>query len=162
MRQCVNVTSRDLLPVEILMGLSTIAWGIAGGYGDSGFALMLDKHDMDGPWFSVLFVTGLLQALAALIEWNIRAMDSVNMQRRLTNGMIRKISSFRCLMAFASVPAWIYAMFLVFAYSRIGIYAVLMLAPTYIAFNIWSFVKNLQVRHAINNPYPSGRLQFLR
>lgn len=149
--------SRFLLPLEMMLGLYTLIWGLSGGgqlgQGALYFALLATEHNF--VWCVALGTAGMATFLVTLLEWSIG--------RRFTPCQIHKCVSARACLAFVMVGTWIgAAVVLSTAPSMDRIAIILPAAAMHVAFSFWVYVENLKTRYMLDDKIPTSTLQLSR
>jgi hypothetical protein len=153
-----KVASRFLLPLEIYLGITAIAWAFTGGFGHGILRALLEtaQHKyLDDVWFATLTAIGVAQASAALIEWIYG--------RTWTLETVWRSARVRCTVAFVAVLAWTWVIKLLLDVGPLNVtIGLIIIAPATIAMQVWVYWENIRVRLAADNSIPTSTMIFKR
>lgn len=175
-----KVASRFLLPVEMLLGLYTLLWGLSGlgvfGACTLYYSLLALDHNLE--WGLALGFFGLAMMLVAAVEWFFGRMPTrpmlfgplwllalmVELRHWLSDPRtVYLFVSARATIAFFMCGVWIAAAAIVFTSPTLLTIAVLYpAAALHVAASFWIYHANLKVKYALDPALPTSTLQFYR
>jgi hypothetical protein len=156
MVEATKVASRFLLPLEMYLGLSTLAWGLsAGGLGRAGVQILLDEPGAAAAWVVALVLLGAVQAGVACAEWLVG--------RYWPQWRVVQCAKLRTGIAFINFCVWLWILKSVLAAPTADQVPILVFhAPLTVYFLGWVFVENFKVRLAADERISTSTLQFHR
>ncbi len=155
-RRCEQkVDSRFFLPVEMLIGCYSIAWGFYGGlFTEGALYQVLNPLGQTREWLALVAFPGIVLSLVSWIQYRHGHDWSVN--------SIKRAAGIRALCSATLSLSWLYVVRMLQG-EGVQIYVLAMLAPVSFVFCAWSFVENEKVRYAIKHMGSSvTHLQFYR
>lgn len=160
---CRIAASRYLLPMEMYMGLTSIAFGFSGGIMKGYLWSVLAGRGENLAWMTVLCVVGLMQFTMAAVEWFLGRHWSVWSPAtfRLT---VHRSVFVRAVCSFLSVAMWVYVVSTLAASDGTrSVGALWFVSPSSIIFSAWAFYENQKVYCAIDPHYDTAAtLSFRR
>lgn len=157
-----KVASRYLLPLELFLGFTMIAWGLSGGLGRGYLHKLLQGMGDDRAWLILLCGTGAVQMLWACFEWSFGKRWQLWGTRAWPPSLHQSVV-LRCWAAFVSAFIWLYVVKLMFTVPGMRDITVLaMQAPGAFVISCWVFVENLKVAYALNPEIPTSTMRFDR
>jgi hypothetical protein len=155
MNQPRKVASRFLIPLEMYLGVQAIAWGLSGSICKGGLHNVLAQDDQSLSWGVILCSVGAAQIVLGVIEW-LRG-------KRWDLLQIHRSVSYRAVASLVAAFAWVAAGGVLFiAAGFTAVPALTLSAPFSIAFCMWCYKENLQVRYALDQQYKTSTIQFCR
>lgn len=157
-----RVASRFLLPLEMFLGLNSIAWGLSGAVGHGPLWHLIDGGNLAWGW--ALGGLGLLRFAIAATEWSIGRNWLLCSSPPTCHWSIHRSVSVRATLSFVAVSVWIYVMktLLEAGPEALNVLSLCVTAPCAAAFSWWTFVENLKVRYALDPRYETRALRFHR
>lgn len=148
-----KIASRYLLPLEILMAVLMLSWGMSGWQGGGRLWDVLQKEQLNQQWGLALCGIGLAQLVISLCEW----LGGRHWEPRLLLATTRA----RFWLALISVAAWIYVCyFMLVTRGAAGmVFSLSVQAPVAVIFAAWIAVSNLKVAVLLDPAVPTARLQ---
>jgi len=157
-----KVASRFLLPLELFLGLTMVAWAISGGLARGYLFRLLERESANQAWLLTLGIVGGLQMGWAMFEWACGRRWTL-WSLGLWPPSVHQSVSIRSSCAFLSGCVWLYICKLMFDGDGMQSVTVLaVLAPASFLFCCWVFVENLKVRYALNPQISTSTLRFDR
>lgn len=155
--------SRFLCPVEMLLGLCSVAWGLSGGMLQGHLWNVLALRGENGSWMFVLMTVGGLQFAIALIEWVFGRKWQTWSPSMFVMTVHRSVFM-RAALSFLTLAMWVYIVStLCDSDGTRSIGALWVMSPTAIIFSIWTFYENQKVYCAIDPHYnTASTLSFRR
>jgi len=144
--------SRYLLPVEILLGVIMIGWGLAGWLGAGSLVRQLTEVDAAVQWGVSLTMVGGFQLWVAGVEFAFG--------RRWSNSILLTTTSLRCVAQFFSMCVWVYVISVILSLQmeRTAI-SLLTQVPIAFVFTAWAFYGNMKVRTLLDPKIQTTDLQ---
>lgn len=148
-----KIASRYLLPLEILMGVLMLSWGMSGWHGGGRLWEVLHKADLNHEWGFALCGVGLAQLVVSFGEWLAG--------RHWQNGTLLVTTRLRFWLALVSMVIWIYVCyFMLLERGAAGmVFSLSVQAPVAAIFAAWIAVSNLKVSVLLDPDVPTARLQ---
>lgn len=147
-----KIASRYLLPLELFLSILVVSWGLSGWLGGGLLWKALREYGLNDEFGVVLCATGLLQFIAAALEWFWgRRWDC---SRMLTS--VRARSS----LGFVSVVIWVYVVYTVLTLPSTGVaWSLTVQAPAALLFQGWVFVGNYFTACVLDPDTPTERVK---
>ena len=159
-----KVASRFLLPLEMFLGVSSIAVGISGALGGGALHRAVESVASADWWGYTLGILGAFRVMVAAAEWFLGREWEVYECRAPCPWSIYKSVSARAVIAFFSIPMWIYVAVAIWMSGNVAaVMSIMLMAPFAAGFSWWSFQENMKVRYVIDPRYETrSGLRFHR
>ena len=157
-----KVASRYLIPLELFLGVTMIAWAISGGFGRGYLFKLLEREGDNWAWLLTLSIVGLVQFAVGAAEWIFgRGWPTWQLRRWRMSVQISVWIRSGC--AFLAGCVWLYICKLLGELQGMQHITVLaVLAPAGFIFNVWIVWENAKVACALNPNLQTSTLRFDR
>jgi len=147
-----KIASRFLLPLELVVAVLMLSWGISGWFGGGLLWVKLAEHGLTREWGLSLCAVGFAQLAVAGFEWCFGRY----WERRALLRFVR----LRLWIAFCAMAVWFYAGFLMLTIPNPGdIFALLMQAPAALLACGAIVMENTKVSVVLDPEVPTQALQ---
>jgi len=144
--------SRYLLPIELMISILFVGWGVAGWFGTGTLVRMLSELGIGQSWGLSMVFLGLTQLTVSGVEFAFG--------RDWDNDKIFRSTSARCVVLFFGTLLWVYVLTVILSLTIEHLpVALLMQAPAAAIFSIWAWCGNMKVRVLLNPAIATTRLQ---
>lgn len=150
-----KMASRYLIPMEMLIAIVLLSWGIAGWLCEG--SLNESLREKGGisvlAWGIVLCLVAIFQFMSATIEWLYG--------RRWSRCMLLRFLHLRSMAAFLSMTAWVFAFYTVVTipYKPAIFFTILIQCVAGFGFSMWSFIGNERARVVIDPFIPTSNFE---
>jgi len=147
-----KIASRFLLPLELVVAVLMLSWGISGWFGGGLLWVKLAEHGLTREWGLSLCAVGLVQLAVAGFEWCFGRY----WERRVLLRCVR----LRLWVAFCAIVVWFYACFLMLTIpTAADIFALMMQAPAALLACVAIVIENTRVAAVLDPDVPTQGLQ---
>lgn len=147
-----KIASRYLLPLELLLAILLISWGVSGWLGRGTLWQSLFIVQENKNWGVFMVTIGTFQLASSVTELAIG--------RRWCNRLLLTNVSLRCVGAFLASSIWIYVCYLLIVAPATGLVVSLCIqAPCCLVLNCLVYAGNLKVRYVLNPDVPTSQLE---
>lgn len=150
-----QVASRYLLPLEMLLACKLILLAVNGGFGGGTMYRALVAQGESLSWFIFVGSIGLPLLVLAVHEWCLL--------RKAEAHIINASVTARAFFSFLGAMTWLgAAVFIISIGAAPTTMYFMLLAPVAATFHAWCFVENMKVKVALDDRYPTPHLRFRR
>lgn len=143
-----KIASRYLIPLEIYLASTILAWGLSGWFGQGSLWSALERSGQNFEWGAVMVTIGTLQVTASATEWLIG--------KGWCNRLLLVNVSTRAVASALATIVWFYACYKLVTLDGMEVVVALWAqAPLGAVFSAWCFVGNMRVRTVLHPEIPT-------
>ncbi len=147
-----KIASRYLLPLELYLAATMMAWGCSGWFGKGGLWAALAANGQNLEWGSVMLAVGASHFIASICEWKYG-------RQWCMRKLLLSVSN-RTVCSALSTVIWFYACYKLVTLAGMNqVVSLWIQAPMAALFSAWAFIGNMKVRHVLHPDIPTSEFE---